>query len=123
MQCHERFKFHLGFEEKNVVDWNSTLKYEATMVGHAFVARLASNPNVVVDTFVLQPTQIQDCPRRQHTLVQVEQVMIEIDGIQHGTAHLSNSTREESNGMDTARLCWNASSSSSGAAFSNVQSL
>jgi hypothetical protein len=123
MQCHERFKFHLGFEEKNVVDWNSTLKYEATMVGHAFVARLASDPNVVVDTFVLQPTQIQDCPRRQHTLVQVEQVMIEFDGIQHGTAHLSNSTREESNGMDTARLCSNASSSSSGAAFSNVQSL
>lgn len=122
MQCDERFKFHLGFEGKNVVDWNSTLKYEATMVGHAFVARLASNPNVVVDTFVLQPTQIQDCPRRQQTPVQVEQ-LIEFDGIQYGTAHLSNSTRGELDGMDTARLWWNASSSSCGGAFSNVQSL
>ena len=67
MQCAEKFKFHLGFENENVVDWNSTLKYEATMVGHVFVARLASNPDVIVDTFVMQPTQIHDCPRRRQT--------------------------------------------------------
>ena len=53
----------------------------------------------------------------------MEQV-IESNGIQHGTAHLLNSTREL-DGMDSnVGLCWNASSSSGGGGvFSSVQSL
>lgn len=37
-------------------------KYEGSYIGHTFVARLASNPKVVIDTYTLEPTRIIDCP-------------------------------------------------------------
>lgn len=37
-------------------------KFEGSYVGHTFVARLASDPKVIIDTFTLQPTRIVDCP-------------------------------------------------------------
>ncbi|VEU41850.1 unnamed protein product [Pseudo-nitzschia multistriata] len=43
-------------------DWASKTKYEGSIIGHTFVARLASDPSVVVDTYTLEPTQIIDCP-------------------------------------------------------------
>lgn len=89
MQCDERVKMHLGTaHQNNAYQDESSLKYEAIFVGHQFVARLASNPDIVVDTFTLQPTQIHDCPRRQATPVAQEQV-IEFNGIQNGHANLS----------------------------------
>jgi hypothetical protein len=37
-------------------------KYEGSYIGHTFVARLASDPKVVIDTYTLEPTRIVDCP-------------------------------------------------------------
>lgn len=37
-------------------------KFEGSYIGHTFVARLASDPNVIIDTYTLQPTRIVDCP-------------------------------------------------------------
>jgi hypothetical protein len=37
-------------------------KFEGSYIGHTFVARLASDPKVVIDTYTLQPTRIVDCP-------------------------------------------------------------
>ena len=44
-------------------DWASKTKYEGSFVGHTFVARKWDDPSVVVDTYTVQPTRIQDCPR------------------------------------------------------------
>jgi hypothetical protein len=43
-------------------DWNSMTKFEGSYIGHTFVARLASDPRVVIDTYTLEPTRIIDCP-------------------------------------------------------------
>merc|ERR1711966_458949 len=43
-------------------DWNSMTKYEASYIGHTFVARLQSDPSVVIDSYTLEPTRIVDCP-------------------------------------------------------------
>ena len=92
MQCAEKFKLHLGNEQhSSTMDWESSLKYEATFIGHTFVARLKSNPDVVVDSFTLQPTEIHDCPSRKQKVETVEQV-VELNGIQHVSANLQNST-------------------------------
>lgn len=116
MQCAEKFKFHLGTHRaNNTNDWNSILKYEATMVGHSFVARLASNPDIVVDAFTLQPTQIYDCPRRKQLPVIQDQV-IEFNGIQHGNANLLNSTEQH---LESTVVSIDASSSM----YSNAMSL
>lgn len=70
-QCAEHFRFHLGVEsnktsESNFMwDWTSQTKFESTFLGHQYVFRLASNPNLVVDTITLQPTRIIDCPRQK----------------------------------------------------------
>jgi hypothetical protein len=37
-------------------------KFEGSYIGHTFVARLASDPKVIIDTYTLQPTRIVDCP-------------------------------------------------------------
>jgi hypothetical protein len=37
-------------------------KYEGSYIGHTFVARLASDPKVVIDRYTLEPTRIIDCP-------------------------------------------------------------
>lgn len=68
MQCAEEFKFHLGLHsmpDDYMFDWHSRTKFESSYVGHTFVARLASNPDVLVDTYTVHPTIVRDCPRRQ----------------------------------------------------------
>jgi hypothetical protein len=63
--CGEKFKFHLGTKpapQDFFRDWNSMTKFEGSFIGHTFVARLASDPSVIIDTYTLQPTRIIDCP-------------------------------------------------------------
>ena len=63
--CGEKFKFHLGTKPATqdfMFDWESQTKFEGTYIGHTFVARLASNPDIVVDSYTLEPTRIIDCP-------------------------------------------------------------
>eukprot|EP00934_Nitzschia_sp_Nitz4_P002530 Nitzschia sp. Nitz4//scaffold79_size90958//42746//43998//NITZ4_005025-RA/size90958-augustus-gene-0.171-mRNA-1//1//CDS//3329558249//2520//frame0 len=63
--CGERFRFHLGTKpatQNYMEDWDSATKFEGSFVGHTFVARLASDPNVVVDSYTVETTKIVDCP-------------------------------------------------------------
>lgn len=63
--CGEMFKFHLGTKpapQDFVLDWDSATKFEGSYVGHTFVARLASDPSIVIDSYTVQPTRIIDCP-------------------------------------------------------------
>lgn len=63
--CGEQFKFHVGTKPATqdfMYDWESTTKFEGTFIGHTFVARLASNPEIVIDSYTLQPTRVMDCP-------------------------------------------------------------
>jgi hypothetical protein len=63
--CGEQFRFHLGTKPASqdfMLDWESTTKFEGTYIGHTFVARLASDPTVVIDSYTLDPTRIVDCP-------------------------------------------------------------
>lgn len=65
--CGERFQFHLGTKhapQDFFEGWHSTTKFEGTYIGHTFVARLASDPSVVIDSYTLQPTKVIDCPRK-----------------------------------------------------------
>jgi hypothetical protein len=69
--CSEKFKFHLGTKpatQDYMHDWESSTKFEGSFIGHTFVARLASDPNVVVDSYTLLPTQVVDCPDRKQTV-------------------------------------------------------
>jgi len=69
--CGEKFKFHLGTKpapQDFMWDWNSMTKYEGSYIGHTFVARLASDPNVVIDTYTIEPTRIIDCPNLKQTV-------------------------------------------------------
>jgi hypothetical protein len=95
MQCNEKYTFHLGTQaSSNAIDEEAQLKFEVSYMGHSFVARLASNPDVVVDSFTLQPTEIHDCPSRKKQGVVVDQV-IEFNGVQHGNANLQNATAND----------------------------
>jgi hypothetical protein len=63
--CGEKFKFHLGTKAATqdfLNDWGSATKFEVTFIGHTFVARLASDPNVVVDSYTIQTIKVVDCP-------------------------------------------------------------
>jgi hypothetical protein len=63
--CGEKFKFHLGTKPATqdfMFDWESSTKFEGTYIGHTFVARLASNPDIVIDSYTLGPTRVIDCP-------------------------------------------------------------
>lgn len=44
-------------------------KREGSFIGHTFVARLASDPKVIIDTYTLQPTRIVDCPNLKQKVV------------------------------------------------------
>lgn len=66
--CGERFKFHLGTKpapQDFMLDWDSATKFEGSYIGHTFVARLASDPTIVVDSYTVEPTKIIDCPHLQ----------------------------------------------------------
>ena len=77
--CGERFKFHLGTKPATqdfMHDWESSTKFEGTFIGHTFVARLASNPEIVIDSYTLEPTRIVDCPKLKQ--IQVESKHTEV---------------------------------------------
>jgi hypothetical protein len=93
--CGERFQFHLGTKhapQDFFEGWHSTTKFEGTYIGHTFVARLASDPSVVIDSYTVQTTKVIDCPRKENKQqVQVSQsadeavAVVEAEGnIQHG---------------------------------------
>jgi hypothetical protein len=66
--CGEKYRFHLGTKpapQDFFHDWNSMTKSEGSFIGHTFIARLASDPNVVIDSYTLEPTKIVDCPKRK----------------------------------------------------------
>jgi hypothetical protein len=72
--CGEKFRFHLGNKPASqdfMRDWESTTKYEGTYIGHTFVARLASDPTVVIDSYTLDPTRVVDCPNLKQQVAAV----------------------------------------------------
>ena len=71
MTCREEFKFHLGLHPRPddyMHSWESRTKFEGTFVGHTWVARLASNTDIVVDTYTVQPVIVRDCPDLKHQI-------------------------------------------------------
>ena len=50
-------------------NWDSITKYEGAYMGHTFVARLASNHDIIVDSYTLEPTKIIDCPKAKKQAV------------------------------------------------------
>lgn len=63
--CDEKYKFHMGTQDSSqdfMWDWNSATKYEGSVIGHTFVARLASDPSIIIQKYTLEPTKIIDCP-------------------------------------------------------------
>jgi len=63
--CAEKYHFHMGTQASSqdfMWDWNSETKYEGSFIGHTFVARLASDPSVVIQKYTLETTKIIDCP-------------------------------------------------------------
>lgn len=86
--CGEKFKFHLGTKpspQDFFEDWNSMTKFEGSYIGHTFVARLASDPTVVIDKYTLEPTRIIDCPNLKQkvqvtTKEEVAEAIIEAQG-------------------------------------------
>ena len=72
--CGEKFKFHLGTKPATqdfMHDWESSTKFEGSFIGHTFVARLASDPSLVVDSYTLLPTKVMDCPDRTPQMVSI----------------------------------------------------
>lgn len=72
--CGEKFKFHLGTKpapQDFMLDWDSATKFEGSYIGHTFVARLASDPSVVIDSYTVEPTRIIDCPNLKQQVVSV----------------------------------------------------
>jgi hypothetical protein len=106
MECKEAFKFHLGLKDDTpnyMNDWDSRTKFEAIFVGHTFSARLATNPDIVVDSFTLQPTEIHDCPGLKQKPI-AQQHVIEANGIQHGIQGRLNVTNMEDSLNVTSRI-------------------
>jgi hypothetical protein len=84
--CGEHFKFHIGTKPATqdfMHDWESSTKFEGTFIGHTFVARLASNPEVVIDSYTLQPTRVIDCPNLKQIPIsdkQGQEMVVEAQG-------------------------------------------
>lgn len=88
--CGEKFKMHLGTKPATqdfMHDWESTTKFEGTFIGHTFVARLASDPSVVVDHHTIQTTKIVDCPNLKQKVStgsqQEAEAIVAADGVIH----------------------------------------
>jgi hypothetical protein len=64
--------------------WESSTKFEASFIGHTYVARLASDPTRVIDSYTLQTTKIPDCPDVKQQAVssseQQQEVVVEVSG-------------------------------------------
>jgi hypothetical protein len=106
----EIFKFHLGTNPKSddfMWGWDSSTKFEGTFVGHTFAFHLAAEPDVLVQTYKLQPTRIPDCPnlKNKHqvnrvTSIGIAQAVVLPTGIMPETT-LTNATDS------TAINAWN----------------
>ena len=86
--CGEKFRFHLGTKPATqdfMQDWESVTKFEGSFIGHTFVARLASDPNVVVDSYTVQTTKIIDCPTLNQKVAsgskQATEAVVEAEGL------------------------------------------
>jgi hypothetical protein len=74
--CGERFRFHMGTKPATqdfMQDWESSTKFEGSYIGHTFVARLASDPNVVVDSYTTATTKVVDCPKMKQQVASASQ--------------------------------------------------
>jgi hypothetical protein len=72
--CDEKYIFHMGTQPSSqdfMWDWNSATKYEGSFIGHTFVARLASDPSIIIQKYTLETTKIIDCPtsKKQQVVV------------------------------------------------------
>jgi len=83
--CDEKYRFHMGTQASSqdfMWDWSSATKYEGSIIGHTFVARLERDPSVVIQKYTLEPTKIIDCPtnkKKQVVVVsneQAEEIMV-----------------------------------------------
>ena len=86
--CGEKFRFHLGTKtapQDFMQDWESSTKFEGSFIGHTFVARLASDPNVVVDSYTVDTTKIIDCPNLKQKVAaaahQEAEAVVEAEGL------------------------------------------
>ena len=64
-------------------------KYEGSIIGHTFVARLASDPSVIIDKYTLEPTRIIDCPttKKQQVIMAASNVEVaEGEGVTTSTS-------------------------------------
>jgi len=86
--CGEKFRFHLGTKpapQDFMQDWESSTKFEGSFIGHTFVARLASDPNIVVDSYTIETTKIIDCPSLKQKVAtgsnKAAQAVVEAEGL------------------------------------------
>jgi hypothetical protein len=66
-------------------DWESSTKFEGSFIGHTFIARLASDPNIVVDSYTVETTKIIDCPNMKQSVAtgsqEAAQAIVDAEGI------------------------------------------
>lgn len=94
--CGEKFRFHLGTKpatQNYMEDWDSATKFEGSFIGHTFVARLASDPNIVVDSYTVETTKIVDCPSLKQKVANSDKQQSEVVVGAAGT--LTSSQTEE----------------------------
>jgi hypothetical protein len=97
--CGEKFKFHLGTKpapQDFMLDWDSATKFEGSYVGHTFVARLASDPSVVIDSYTVEPTLIIDCPNLKQQVSVSSDEKAEMEVRADGTIQNRNEETEDS---------------------------
>jgi hypothetical protein len=86
MTCQEQRKFHLGLKynpENFIFDWHSRYMFEGSYIGDTFVARLASNPDIMIDSYTMSATKVIDCPELKNQVI-VKQAAVEGDGVLSG---------------------------------------
>ena len=105
--CGEKFKFHLGTNHASqnfISDWQSATKFEGSFLGHTFVARLASNPDVIVDSYTLKPTQIVDCPNLKQVPIEAGKAKDEAIEVQQDERVGDHQQEDETSTLTAASL-------------------
>ena len=95
--CGEKFKFHLGTKPATqdfMHDWESSTKFEGSFIGHTFIARLASDPSLVVDSYTLMPTKVVDCPDHTPQMVSIRPPLQDAEGTAKGNKMPSDAEEE-----------------------------
>ena len=104
--CGEKFRLHLGTNHASqdfFSDWQSATKFEGSFLGHTFVARLASNPDVVVDSYTLKPTRIVDCPNLKQVPIEAGRAKDEAIEVQQGET-VGDQQQDEASTSTTASI-------------------